>query len=724
MGMTLIPRACPWPGPRPYGTDHARFFFGRNREVTQMCTRVVNNRLTILSGASGAGKTSLLRAGVQKRLIAERELGKRETGRVEPPPALLLRGWAATHAESVERLFVSSVQDAIEDLNDLSPDDYRLLAAVPATGAFFDYVVDLCDAAGGVILLFDQFEEVLRAGKHFVAEAVKLAVDLYRFERRALLLLSLREEHLKDLRELDSYVQGLLNAAYYLPLMQADTVGEALTSAASAAGMRLDKSALEMILDWVRHGLQEAGQCSGSQTRTIDPSTDSDPVDLLTLQTILFELCEHLRKQSMADDRDSKPVAIEVATLEEYRGDRDLDVLVGEALERWIERSLGVQEESGLGESAGIISQLPGEQLSGAVRRAGSRMGPLLSSGGFKTAAEEQDFMWGVIRNDLRTLRPDLDREAIRLLSPTGTPPRLDRDLLGLSEEHTETTKESLSAFSRKLRWSPADTADAIVQLFFETLRRLGDGNVVKRIGIGTENNWELVHDGLGRPLTRWGEKQESSWQNSVFALTASRGETIGIHPSLGTQTLPHMVWQGCSIRPVKDAVLEAVVFDECDLRGTVFRNCTFLGGSFNECVLDGVVFIDCKFSHGPDDAPVVFRHCKQTATLTFRGRERSDGGSSMEGIRFESCTLDALGMVGIRLDGPVHFTGDTELFRAYFSGLSVGSSGEGRLEFAEGCQLEFCAWDEQSEDLIVPRPHPDWPKSGVRRSERAGSAD
>ena len=46
------------------------FFFGRERESELVAANLMASRLTVLYGPSGVGKSSLLRAGVARRLRA------------------------------------------------------------------------------------------------------------------------------------------------------------------------------------------------------------------------------------------------------------------------------------------------------------------------------------------------------------------------------------------------------------------------------------------------------------------------------------------------------------------------------------------------------------------------------------------------------------------------------------------------------------------------------
>lgn len=60
--------ACPYVGLVPYTEEDSRFFFGRERETRQVVANLFASRLTLLYGASGVGKSSVLRAGVLHEL--------------------------------------------------------------------------------------------------------------------------------------------------------------------------------------------------------------------------------------------------------------------------------------------------------------------------------------------------------------------------------------------------------------------------------------------------------------------------------------------------------------------------------------------------------------------------------------------------------------------------------------------------------------------------------
>lgn len=70
--IVLSSRERPYPGTQPFDSEAGQRFFGRTTEVAAVVELWKTHRLTILSGASGSGMTSLLRAGVLPSLRRDR----------------------------------------------------------------------------------------------------------------------------------------------------------------------------------------------------------------------------------------------------------------------------------------------------------------------------------------------------------------------------------------------------------------------------------------------------------------------------------------------------------------------------------------------------------------------------------------------------------------------------------------------------------------------------
>ncbi len=104
-------RASPYKGLASYDTDDAAFFFGRERERDVVIANLRAHALTVLYGASGVGKSSLLQAGVLSKLREEavETLQHRETPEFVP---VTFSSWGDDPTDGI----LSAIREAVEDL--------------------------------------------------------------------------------------------------------------------------------------------------------------------------------------------------------------------------------------------------------------------------------------------------------------------------------------------------------------------------------------------------------------------------------------------------------------------------------------------------------------------------------------------------------------------------------------------------------------------------------
>jgi hypothetical protein len=62
----------PYPGPRPFSSHERRIFFGRDEEISDLCDLSMSYQVVVLYSQSGAGKSSLVRAGLRPELLRRR----------------------------------------------------------------------------------------------------------------------------------------------------------------------------------------------------------------------------------------------------------------------------------------------------------------------------------------------------------------------------------------------------------------------------------------------------------------------------------------------------------------------------------------------------------------------------------------------------------------------------------------------------------------------------
>jgi WD40 repeat protein len=172
-GVDPMWSGCPYLGLTPFEERHARIFYGRNELVAQLVQRLserlVAGGMLLVVGASGAGKSSLLRAGLMPRLAAG-VLGPRS----DRWPRRVIRPTDRPMRELAMHLADLAALDPVSVYTSLSaaPRETPLLierAVRVAMGSDPDKRSDLphdgtASAPSRLVLIVDQSEELFTTG--------------------------------------------------------------------------------------------------------------------------------------------------------------------------------------------------------------------------------------------------------------------------------------------------------------------------------------------------------------------------------------------------------------------------------------------------------------------------------------------------------------------------------------------------------------------------------
>jgi hypothetical protein len=223
--MAPPPRALlPYPGLRPFESQEADIFFGRETQVDAMVDRLARHRLLAVAGSSGCGKSSLVRAGLLEAL----EMGLlAAAGPVWRFVALRPGGHPMT--ELAAALLV-----ALGDPH--SPDDVALRRARLERGPL-SLIEELRERPlpddGNLLILVDQFEEVFRyrslAGREeaeafvalLLASATEARVPIY-------VVLTMRSDFLGRCAEFDGLAEAVTDAQYLCPRLSREQIAAAV----------------------------------------------------------------------------------------------------------------------------------------------------------------------------------------------------------------------------------------------------------------------------------------------------------------------------------------------------------------------------------------------------------------------------------------------------------------------------------------------------------------
>ncbi len=218
--MSTSARA-PYPGLAPFQAADEPFFFSREAEARLIQANLRGSRFTVLYGASGVGKSSVLAAGVVAELRRLAAANRAEVGRPELAVALV-RDW---HGDTLATV-TAALEAAVEQALGAEP------AAPAGTSAGLDERLAAWSRAlgGPVLLILDQFEDFLASGFDEGEEAFA-AVLARAVERPGLgfhVLVALRDDALGLLDRLKGRVSKLFDHRLQLRPLTAEAAKRAI----------------------------------------------------------------------------------------------------------------------------------------------------------------------------------------------------------------------------------------------------------------------------------------------------------------------------------------------------------------------------------------------------------------------------------------------------------------------------------------------------------------
>lgn len=274
-----IPTFKPYKGLVPFEEQDHSFFFGRDRD----CQIIINNlrasSLTLLYGASGVGKSSVLQAGVMHKLLKASQENLKQTG--SPSFGLVyFNSWSGNPLINLEielqksAFKLYSVQnerlDAAKDGDDpevkASNQKFRerFFGRISAKN-LIDLLEIWADYQGGTLLvILDQFEDYFLyhnkdsdVGKEF-DQAFSEAVN--RYDLNIHFLLSLREDTLAHLDRFKGRIPKLFDNFYRVQPINRGEARLAITKPIERYNQEantrviLDDDLIEAVLDQVSQG--------------------------------------------------------------------------------------------------------------------------------------------------------------------------------------------------------------------------------------------------------------------------------------------------------------------------------------------------------------------------------------------------------------------------------------------------------------------------------------
>jgi WD40 repeat protein len=295
-----IKRLNPYVGPRPFKTGET--LYGRDGELHDLSNLLIAGRIVLLYSPSGAGKSSLVQAGLIPGLLA-RGLFVHPTIRLSLDiPERVAQGGTQTNRYllsallSLEGALEGEKRLSLEELPGLALDEYlgatreRRLAENSASQASPEERVEF-----GEVLIFDQFEEVLtldptdQASKEAFFQQVGEALR----DRKRWALFVLREDFLAAL---DPYLLAIptrFSSTFRLDFLGAVAARQAIQEPAKSTGVEFaDQAAGKLVDDLRRVKVQQPG---GTLEEQLGPY-----IEPVQLQVVCSNLWDKLEPGSQA----------------------------------------------------------------------------------------------------------------------------------------------------------------------------------------------------------------------------------------------------------------------------------------------------------------------------------------------------------------------------------------------------------------------------------------
>jgi len=293
----------PYVGPQPFQVGESALFFGRVREVRDLTSLVVAHRVVLLYAASGAGKSSLINAGLLPALV-DRQFQVMPPARVGAPGGDLV---------PTENVFAASLVAQW-----LEPGATSRAATAATFLAAHPRELDEDGEPQPRAVIVDQFEEVFTTHpEHWEQRA-----DFFRQLREALeaddrlrLLLALREEYLAYLDPYATLLPTGLRTRFRLERLDHESALDAVTRPLLATQRSFAPAAADALVRNLRTVHVET-----LEGRTVD--VEGEYVEPVQLQVVCRELWNRL------------PAEISEITDEHLRELADLDAVLGDFYEQ------------------------------------------------------------------------------------------------------------------------------------------------------------------------------------------------------------------------------------------------------------------------------------------------------------------------------------------------------------------------------------------------------
>jgi WD40 repeat protein len=304
------PDTNPYIGPRAFEEKDSENFFGRSREIRELASLVIAHRAVLFYAQSGAGKTSLLQAGLLPRLRERKKINTLPICRVggDLPPGIL--------RTEVQNIYVFNLLLNLLG-QQVDPRDLIGLSLVDGLRSFFA-AQNPIDAVRPQprLLILDQFEELFTTHLDRYPERANFFLQLQQalaVYPQLSLLLVMREDHIAHLDSYAAQMPDRLRIRYRMERLYYEVALEAVKEPAGRAGVPFAPGVAEDLIDNLRRI-----QAGGTSDSPAPPETaPTETIIRLDRPLESFTPAEQERlRDSLAEWLDLSPAEVNIGEIE------------------------------------------------------------------------------------------------------------------------------------------------------------------------------------------------------------------------------------------------------------------------------------------------------------------------------------------------------------------------------------------------------------------------
>ena len=217
----------PYIGPEPFEFENRFQFFGRDQEIEEILSLIISNKVLLLYAKSGAGKSSLINAGVLPEL-------EKEEFEVLP----IVRLGLGPSDEPVENIFLHNTLRSLSKIDEIDSWD-----------SVYTY---LSRNENPKLIVFDQFEELFNSfpkfwnkREEFIEEVVRLTQEI----QMSRVVLVIREDYLAHIDTISQIFPEKLQARYRLNLLNKSQALNAITEPMRMYGKAFEENVADELVN-------------------------------------------------------------------------------------------------------------------------------------------------------------------------------------------------------------------------------------------------------------------------------------------------------------------------------------------------------------------------------------------------------------------------------------------------------------------------------------------